>query len=279
MVGSVVTYDYDAFGNLVHSSTTLSTPTPNNYLFAGEQYDPDLSLYYNRARYLNASTGRFWTADRFEGTSGDPGSQHRYLYSFGNPVDYADPTGKSGNSIFNIWGNLVQKKVFADYQAWILKNGHVGFTNRSIKTILGLPSGPRGDEIYDRPDIADVTDMMIYEIKPKIDAAGTYADIAHYMALILTYGGGAWLPGTNFNAPQQIPLLGGLYVATVEPTINGAILYSVASKSPTGIPILPIPLSPDTISEEAIAQEEKVVAQAAEAEVEEVEVTAPVLQF
>ena len=43
------TYDYDAFGNVVHSSTTLSTPTLNNYLFAGEQFDPDLNLYYNRA--------------------------------------------------------------------------------------------------------------------------------------------------------------------------------------------------------------------------------------
>jgi hypothetical protein len=43
------TYDYDAFGNLIHSTGT----TPNNYLFAGEQFDPDLNLYYNRARYLN----------------------------------------------------------------------------------------------------------------------------------------------------------------------------------------------------------------------------------
>jgi hypothetical protein len=41
------TYDYDAFGNIVNSTGS----TPNNYLFAGEQYDPALSLYYNRARY------------------------------------------------------------------------------------------------------------------------------------------------------------------------------------------------------------------------------------
>jgi len=53
------TYDYDAFGNLLHSIGT----TPNNYLFAGEQFDPDLGLYYNRARYLNVSTGRFWSMD------------------------------------------------------------------------------------------------------------------------------------------------------------------------------------------------------------------------
>jgi RHS repeat-associated protein len=53
------TYDYDTFGNLIHQTGT----TPNNYLFAGEQYDADLNLYYNRARSLNATTGRFWTMD------------------------------------------------------------------------------------------------------------------------------------------------------------------------------------------------------------------------
>ena len=57
------TYDYDAFGNLIHSTGT----TPNNYLFAGEQFDPDLGLYYNRARYMNTSTGRFWSMDKIDG--------------------------------------------------------------------------------------------------------------------------------------------------------------------------------------------------------------------
>jgi uncharacterized protein RhaS with RHS repeats len=53
------TYDYDAFGNLLHSSGTAA----NEFLFSGEQFDSDLGLYYNRARYLNVSTVRFWTMD------------------------------------------------------------------------------------------------------------------------------------------------------------------------------------------------------------------------
>ena len=65
VVGSVVTYDYDAFGNL-HPLSTRATDA-NNYLFAGEQFDPDLNLYYNRARYLNVSTGRFWSMDTVRG--------------------------------------------------------------------------------------------------------------------------------------------------------------------------------------------------------------------
>ncbi|PYX53691.1 MAG: hypothetical protein DMG76_24605 [Acidobacteria bacterium] len=89
VVGSVVTYDYDAFGNLIRSTGS----TPNNYLFAGEQFDPDLGLYYNRARYLNVSTGRFWSADTFEGESNDPLSLHKYLYVAGDPVNGVDPSG------------------------------------------------------------------------------------------------------------------------------------------------------------------------------------------
>ena len=86
---ATVTYDYDAFGNLIHSTGT----TPNNYLFAGEQYDPDLGLYYNRARYLNVSTGRFWTMDDFEGNPDDPLSLHKYLYAGANPANQRDPSG------------------------------------------------------------------------------------------------------------------------------------------------------------------------------------------
>jgi RHS repeat-associated protein len=88
-VGSVVTYDYDAFGNLIHQTGT----TYNNYLFANEQFDPDLHLYYNRARYLNVSTGRFLTADSFEGDPQTPLALHKYLYAEGNPIDYVDPSG------------------------------------------------------------------------------------------------------------------------------------------------------------------------------------------
>jgi len=92
-------YDYDAFGNLINSTGS----TPNNYLFAGEQYDPALTLYYNRARYLNTATGRFISMDTVDGQDRDPLSLHKYLYSEGNPVDNLDPTG---NEIDEVMGGL-----------------------------------------------------------------------------------------------------------------------------------------------------------------------------
>jgi RHS repeat-associated protein len=93
-VGSVVTYDYDAFGNLIHSTGT----TYNNYLFAGEQFDPDLNLYFNRARYLGTNTGRFSTVDNYEGNEFEPLSLHKYVYSSNDPIDESDPSGRSATN-------------------------------------------------------------------------------------------------------------------------------------------------------------------------------------
>src|SRR5258708_2396411 len=84
------TYDYDAFGNLISSTGT----TFNNYLFAGEQFDPALGIYYNRARYYDQRQGRFWTIDTLDGDPASPLSLHRYLYTKATPVNEIDPSGK-----------------------------------------------------------------------------------------------------------------------------------------------------------------------------------------
>jgi RHS repeat-associated protein len=92
------TYNYDAFGNLLNSTGT----TPNNYLYRGEQYDPDLNLYYLRARYYNPATGRFMSRDPQDGELKEPASLHKYLYAKGDPVNLKDPTGRDAGDVLMI---------------------------------------------------------------------------------------------------------------------------------------------------------------------------------
>ena len=82
-------YDYDAFGNIISQAGT----TPNVYLYSGEQNDPNLGLYYLRARYLNQVAGRFWTMDSFEGDAESPVSLDKYAYVGNEPVLRLDPSG------------------------------------------------------------------------------------------------------------------------------------------------------------------------------------------
>jgi RHS repeat-associated protein len=84
-------YEYDAFGNLLDHTGS----TPNNYLYRSEQWDPDLGLYYLRARYMNPLTGRFLSRDPEDGDPASPASLHKYSYAEADPVNLGDPSGRS----------------------------------------------------------------------------------------------------------------------------------------------------------------------------------------
>lgn len=84
-------FAYDAFGNLIASNEMPQTA----YLYCGQQWDSDLGFYYNRARYLNPNTGRFWTMDTYDGDNEDPMSLHKYLYAADDPVNLDDPSGNA----------------------------------------------------------------------------------------------------------------------------------------------------------------------------------------
>jgi RHS repeat-associated protein len=104
------TYDYDAWGNAVN----VTGSTPNVYLYRGEQYDPDLNLYYLRARYFNPLTGRFLSRDPAAGHLGIPATLHKYLYAGGNPVNSLDPSGRDPVEYVVLLGKAVKAAAVLD---------------------------------------------------------------------------------------------------------------------------------------------------------------------
>lgn len=82
---SQVQYSYDPYGSM--SITGTST---NSYGYTGREFD-GLGIDYYRARYYNPSTGRFIGED----PAGLGGSgPNLYPYTFDNPVEYRDPSGR-----------------------------------------------------------------------------------------------------------------------------------------------------------------------------------------
>ena len=71
------TYQYDAFGNYEVKEEKIQ----NRFGFAGEVYDPQVGLYYLRARFYNPVIGRFIQEDTYSGDG-----LNLYAYCHNNPV-------------------------------------------------------------------------------------------------------------------------------------------------------------------------------------------------
>jgi RHS repeat-associated protein len=84
------TRGYEAFGtkNAEAGSDSIA------YGFAGEPFQQDSMLAYNRARWMDARVGRFEGMDPDDGRLLHPLSLHRYIYAAADPLDNVDPTGR-----------------------------------------------------------------------------------------------------------------------------------------------------------------------------------------
>jgi RHS repeat-associated protein len=64
-----------------------------NSSFTCEQYGDSTQLLYLRARHYSPTDGRFTSRDTWSGDVNRPLSLNRWMYGYGNPVKYVDPSG------------------------------------------------------------------------------------------------------------------------------------------------------------------------------------------
>jgi RHS repeat-associated protein len=208
------TYVYDAFGIQIASSGS----TPNAYLYSGEQYDPNMGFYYLRSRYMNATTGRFWTRDAFQGNNNDPRSLHKYLYCANNPVDNADPLGLDMTPE-QLLGYDAEEAIQEEYLST-----HPG---QSSQIFFGKWTG-NGTGSFLKPDIMNMANVppTYLEIKP-ISPSGVAKGVAK-MALNATFYGPLKYQPERFWQPRY-PLLdtpdGMIFVVN----IDGIVFYQDAA--------------------------------------------------
>ena len=86
----VVSYTYDAFGNITEQIGT----SENAFLYCGEYFDAETETYYLRARYYDPTSGRFTQQDAWAFMDpSDPLSLNLYTYCFSNPINLTDASG------------------------------------------------------------------------------------------------------------------------------------------------------------------------------------------
>ncbi|MFM6776107.1 MAG: RHS repeat domain-containing protein, partial [Dolichospermum sp.] len=86
--GAVVNhFVYDSFGQVISESNPA---IDTRYLFTGREFDQEIGLYYYRARYYDANTGRFLSEDPI---GFDGGDSNLYRYVSNNTITLIDPFG------------------------------------------------------------------------------------------------------------------------------------------------------------------------------------------
>jgi len=86
-------YSYSAFGAPRLTEGTAQT----DFLYTGEQWDPDAQLLYLRSRYYDPEIGRFLSADPLPGLPMAPETFNEYAYVNNDPLNYVDPLGLRQN--------------------------------------------------------------------------------------------------------------------------------------------------------------------------------------
>jgi RHS repeat-associated protein len=213
---------YDAFGNII---ATTGSGTPNNYLYCGQQWDPDLGVYYNRARYLNTDAGRFLSPDSTDGDQEDPLSLHKYLYGADNPVNRIDPSGYMSSLDAAKYGRMLHTKLGEDF---VDKMEPFGVFGPSIATILKLPDTVTA--LF--PDLVNINpaNKEVYEIKPVgVGIAAGYLQLEGYLQVFNYFDPiKTWKPGSTYTPPLEVTL-DPLTYALVSPPVRGVIIYELFS--------------------------------------------------
>jgi RHS repeat-associated protein len=104
--------DYKSFGL---SATAMHSELVQPYAFTGRELDQETGLYYYRARYYDANTGRFISKDPIGFSAGDA---NLYRYVGNNPVNWVDPEGLFGLDTIGRW---LGKEAWKQIGKWIGK--------------------------------------------------------------------------------------------------------------------------------------------------------------
>lgn len=199
--GKVVqNYSYDEYGVPSIGTYVCGVIGMNSVIgYAGYQYDNETGMYFLQARYYNPNTAVFASRDAFDGMLGDVQSLNGYVYCFGNPIIYIDPSGYVTSAEGIIVHKLLQAHFMATYGMRPDVTPYVEYKVNGVST--NISNTGRADMVLDRQYV-----MEVYELKPyshKITGAGRQ-QLQGYVSALNAYG------ETAVKGYSYLPIVNGL---------------------------------------------------------------------
>ena len=193
----------------------------------GEQWDADLGLYYNRARYLNTDSGRFWSQDEYRGNNSTPSTLHKYIYANANPVKYSDPSGYLSRAVRALIGMEVHARIGAHFKSFDPGNRHVN----SVTLGVILNRFDDDSDLELKPDLVDDANSEMYEIKPDANGRGSgraSRQVGRYISVTDRYGR-IYCLGDSYTPPTTVRLSPLFYRVRAEISRDepGVVLYKL----------------------------------------------------
>jgi len=229
----VATYTYDAFGELLDSTGEVE----NDYLFAGEPFDGELEQYYLRQRFYEPGIGRFTRRDTYEGRIGEPITLHKYVYAHNNPINLTDPSGLTpmtdGNKVHNFINGFFIREDPVNRRADFIPGPK--YTIGMLTKELGVFQAGRNQRNGKRPDLVDLANREIFEIKPHHQFALGKRELNQYylnpLNSKLTRAGRSnelWSPGTPSTfTPPPVWAIPPVKIVRMAPPREGVIIYKI----------------------------------------------------
>jgi RHS repeat-associated protein len=162
-------YDADAFGDLRDHKNPLRNP----FLFTAREYEPELGLYYLRARYYDPALGRFLTPDPEWGSRTGPADLNCYVYARNAPTRNVDPTGLQPITYRDLgvdsqtFGNLVSREAkLSSIHSRVF--GTAGSSRAAIEYTVNTRLL---DAAAQSPDTARASDLVQYVARSQYQSA------------------------------------------------------------------------------------------------------------
>jgi RHS repeat-associated protein len=197
-------YGYTGYGLTLSAGANTAA-----FRYAGRRYDPELGLYFNRARSYSPTLGRFLQTDPI----GTDGGLHLYAYVGNDPLNKTDPMGKASQTSSY---SVASSQSFEEDDEETAQSSSFVFrgVNTSPNTVFNQGFTPKGDSM----------DLLAHALDSDEPASG-YISTSTSSNVASNFGPNVYAIRTPSNAVDVNATLGSAspYPDELEMAVPGSI--------------------------------------------------------